>query len=103
VRYTKTTAATETTPTKATAHSTTTTKPTPTNATTTGVHSTPTKATPTATKPSLRRSRYQGGPDHSRCRESGESLVDHGAVLLLTNSPLRPLNELPNEQKLTAE
>jgi hypothetical protein len=102
MRCTKTTTATETTPTKAPAHSTTT-KPTPTKSATAGVHSTPTKATPTATKPSLRRSRYQGGPDHSRCRESGESLVDHGAVLLLTNSPLRPLNELPNEQKLTAE
>jgi hypothetical protein len=82
MRYRKTTTA---------AHSTT--------KTTAAVHSTTTKST--TTKSSLRRSRYQGGPDHSRCRESGEFLVDHGAVLLLARSPLRLLNELLNEQKLT--
>jgi cobalamin biosynthesis Mg chelatase CobN len=102
MRYRKTTTAahstTESTTTKTTAAVHSTTKSTATK-TTSAVHSTTTKST--TTKSSLRRSRYQGGPDHSRCRESGEFLVDHGAVLLLARSPLRLLNELLNEQKLT--
>ena len=47
-----------------------------------------------ATKPRLRRSCYQRGANHSRCREHGESLMDHGVLLFLDGSPRGQFSEL---------
>jgi hypothetical protein len=48
-----------------------------------------------ATKPRLRRSCYQRGANHSRCREGGESLIDHSVLLLLDHSPIGNLTKCP--------